>query len=29
MTPYQEMNAHGLNFEEPPPDLVEGKKNIK
>jgi hypothetical protein len=25
LTPYNETNAHGLNFLEPPPDLIEGE----
>ena len=24
--PYQEMEEHGINFQEPPPDLIEGEE---
>jgi hypothetical protein len=29
LSPYKEMEEHGANFPEPPPDLVEGEEEYK
>jgi hypothetical protein len=29
LSPYKEMEEHGINFPEPPPDLVEGEEEYK
>jgi hypothetical protein len=29
LSPYKEMEEHGTNFLEPPPDLVEGEEEYK
>ena len=29
LTPYQETNFHGLNFTQPPPDLIDGEEEYK
>ena len=29
ITPYKEIIAHGPNFKQPPPDLIEGKEEYK
>ena len=29
LTPYREMPEHGINFHEPPPELIEGEEEYK
>jgi hypothetical protein len=29
LSPYHETTQHGLNFSQPPPDLIEGKEEFK
>jgi hypothetical protein len=29
LTPYKEMEEHGANFLEPPPDIIEGEEEYK